>query len=333
MSALADRSGRAATQDGPRRAADWLRRRVNPIWLLALGLLVYFSVASPYFLLSSNIANILVQTSLLGFLALGLTPVMVSGNIDLTVGAVLGLAACLVISLQPYGLPLAIAGALGAGVLLGVLNGLIIERTGVNSFIVTLGGMIGIRGLAFLYAGDTSLSPVDDQLTELAGFAVGPIGTIVMLFAVAVVGFSYFLKHTPAGRNAYAIGGNRTAARDAGVPIARHIVLNFALSGAMAALCGIAMAGNLGAATPSFGKDYELWAIIAVVLGGTSLRGGTGSVLGTLGAVAALSILRNGLALLNVQPFYEPIIMGLTLVGALVVDKFHTIRRGHSSHE
>lgn len=314
-----------------RRGAPW--RRVRPIWLLALGLFTFFSITSPYFLLSSNIANILTQTALLGFLALGLTPVMISGNIDLTVGAVLGLAACLVIGLLPFGLPVAVVAALAAGVALGVLNGVVIERTGVNSFIVTLGGMIGIRGLAFLYAGDTSLSPVDDRLTQMASLALGPVGAIFLVFVVAVASFQILLKHTPTGRDIYAIGGNRNAARNAGVPIVRHVILNFALCGLMAAMCGVAMAANLGAATPSLGKDYELWAIIAVVLGGTSLRGGTGSVFGTLGAVAALAILRNGLALLNVQPFYEPIIMGLTLIGALIVDKQLYRKQGHDHHE
>ena len=328
-SMVAPRHGSRPAGRIPSRA--W--RPVSPIWLLALGLAAYFAIASPYFLLPSNIANILLQTALLGFLALGLTPVMVSGNIDLTVGAVLGLSACLVVSLEMYGLPVAIIGAITAGVALGVLNGVIIERTGVNSFIITLGGMIGIRGLAFLYAGDTSLSPLDDQLTRIASLSIGPISTIVVLFVIAAIAFHLLLKHTPAGRYIYAIGGNRAAARDAGVPVSRHVILTFALSGAMAALCGVAMAANLGAATPSFGKDYELWAIIAVVLGGTSLRGGTGSVVGTLGAVAALAILRNGLALLNVQPFYEPIIMGLTLIGALLVDRLHNRKRGWDSHE
>lgn len=334
MSPLVEQRGGQGTGDRTFRGMiGGLWRRLSPIWLLTLGLMVYFSIASPYFLLASNIANILLQVSLLGFLTLGLTPVMISGNIDLTVGAVLGLAACLVVGLEPYGLPWAIAAALGAGIALGVFNGLVIEYTGVNSFIVTLGGMIGIRGLAFLYAGDTSLSPADDQLTRIAGLAVGPISTIVAVFAVTALGFHLFLRHTPAGRHTYAIGGNRNAARDAGVPVTRHVQLTFVLSGGMAALCGIAMAGNLGAATPSFGKDYELWAIIAVVLGGTSLRGGTGSVFGTLGAVAALATLRNGLALLSVQPFYEPIIMGLTLIGALVVDRLHNRKRGHGHRE
>lgn len=227
-------------------------RSVSPIWFLALGLAVFFGIASPYFVLSSNIANILLQMALLGFLALGLTPVMISGNIDLSVGAVLGLSACLAVSLEAYGLPVAILSAIAAGVALGVINGLVIERTGVNSFIVTLGGMIGIRGLAFLYAGDTSLSPLDDRLTRIAGMSIGPVNTIVVLFAIAAIAFYLLLKETAAGRYIFAIGGNRVAARDAGVPVSRHVVLTFALSGAMAALCGIAMAAESGGGHPQF---------------------------------------------------------------------------------
>jgi len=292
----------------------------GPIWLLALMLIVVFSWASPHFLTAYNLSNIIFQCALVGFLAVGLTPLIISGNIDLTVGAVAGLSACLAIGLGELGLAASLGLTLAAGALIGLLNGVLVERLGVSSFIVTLGGMIGIRGLAFLYAGDTSLSAVDDGLYNLSELAIGPITSIPLLFLIFVVAFQWMLKSTVHGRNTYAIGGSRTAAIDAGVLVSRNVIINFVLSGLMSAVCGIAMAANLGAATPSYGKDYELWAVIAVVLGGSRLRGGTGSVIGTFAAVLTLAILRNGLNLLNVPPFYIPVIMGGALIAALVLD-------------
>ena len=123
------------------------------------------------------------------------------------------------------------------------------------------------------------------------------------------------------GRNTYAIGGNRRAAEDAGIPVSKHLVANFALCGLMAALSGVFMAARLNAATPGFGREYELWAVIAVVLGGTSLRGGRGSAIGTFAAVIALAVLQNGLNLIHVSPFYVSAIMGLALIATLIIDR------------
>lgn len=294
----------------------------NPVWILAAGLFVFFAVSSSHFMTMYNLSNVLFQSALIGLLAVGLTPVIISGNIDLSVGAVVGLAACLVVGLQELlGLEFAIFAALGSGLLLGWLQGMAVERLGVSSFIITLAGMIGIRGLAFLFAGDTSLSAIDERLYDLGALKIGPVSLIPLLFLLAVVLFQWMLRRTVHGRNTYAIGGSRTASIDAGIPVSRHVVANFALCGFMAGLCGVAMAANLGAATPSYGRDYELWAIIAVVLGGTRLRGGTGDIIWTFAAVFALAILRNGLNMLHVPPFYIPGIMGLALIAALVLDK------------
>jgi ribose transport system permease protein len=299
----------------------------HPIWLVVVLLICGFSWASPFFLTGVNIGNVLFQCALVGLLAVGLTPIIISGNIDLTVGAVVGFAACVVIMLQPYGLAFAIVATLGVGVLIGLINGLLVEGLGISSFIITLAGMIGLRGLAFLMAGDTSISASDDSLYSLGALALGPISLITAVFLVSVLVFQWMLKRTVHGRYTYAIGGSRSASRDAGVRVSRHIVANFMLSGLMAALSGIAMASNLSTAAPSYGKDYELWAVIAVVLGGTRLRGGTGDAIGTFAAVLALAVLRNGLNLVHVPPFYIPVIMGIALIGALLFDRQLNRRR------
>ena len=300
----------------------------NPIWIVGLALVTVFAALSPHFLSAFNLANIVFQASLVGFLAIGLTPVVIEGDIDLTLGAVVSLAACLAIGLQPYGLPVAIGGAMLAGLALGLANGLIVERLGVSSFIVTLGGMIGIRGLAFLYAGDASLPTTDDNFAGLVDATFGAVAVITVCFVLAFAIFRWVLRNTRHGRNTYAIGGNRAAAVEAGVPVSRHVLINFAASGFMASLCGIAMAAHLGAATPSYGTDYELWAVISVVLGGTRLRGGVGGVAGTLVAVLTLAILQNGLNMIDVSPFYIPIIIGLALIAALLVDRQFNRRAG-----
>ncbi len=293
----------------------------NPIWLVLVVLIALFSFQTPYFLTVFNLSNILYQAALIGFLAVGLTPVLINGNVDLSVGAMVALSACLAVSLQHIGFVPALVIAVLACTCLGLLNGIIVEYTGVNSFIVTLAAMLGVRGLAFLYAGDTSLSSPTSDLMELGMMAVGPLSATAIVFVIFVVVFQIMLSRTAHGRNTYAIGGNRAACENAGVHVRRNVIVNFAVSGTMAGIAGVSMAAQLGAATPSYGAEYELWAIIAIVLGGTSLQGGRGTMIGTFGAVLALAALRNGLNLIQVSGFYVLVILGLTLIIALVLDR------------
>jgi ribose transport system permease protein len=304
--------------------------RGHSVWAIAIVLALFFAVQSGHFLTSFNVSNILTQCVFIGLISVGLTPVIISGNIDLSIGATVGLTACLFVALQPYGLELALLGALAAGAAVGLVNGLLVERTGISSFIVTLAMMSGIRGLTFLAIGDTSLSAADDRPNLWAMAAIGPIPVTVGLFAIFAVIVALVLRVTIHGRNTYAIGGNRSAAIDAGIPVSAHIVANFVLCGFMAAICGVTMAANLGAAAPTFGTDYELLAITAVVLGGTRLQGGRGGVAGTIGAVLALTVLRNGLNLMRVSPFYIPLIVGAVLIVALIIDRqFNTRKLEH----
>lgn len=304
----------------------WLGGRAYPssglsIWAALLVLAVFLAFASPHFLTVYNISNVLLQASLTGALALGLTPIIIAGKIDLTVGSLAGLAACLVVSLNGLGVGQAILITLLVGAGLGAFNGILVAKLGIDSFIVTLGGMIGIRGITFLAIGDASLSPDDTALMDLIDQTVGPVSLIVILFLIAAAGFHFMLTQTGLGRNAYAIGGNEKAAHDAGVRIKRSVVALFALSGLMAALGGIMTAARLNSATPAIGTNYELWAIISVALGGTRLRGGAGSIVNTLGAILLLAALQNGLNLLNVSPFYIPVILGACLIAALIIDR------------
>ena len=297
--------------------------REQPMLVLSLCLAIAFSLSTDHFLTPFNLSNVLYQAALVGLLAVGMTPLLISGNIDLSVGAIVGMAACLAIKLQEQQMDLSIiiVISIAAGGLLGVLNGLIVEKIGISSFIVTLAAMIGYRGLTFLYAGDASLNGTDERLIDLGLLSWGPVSFISLLFVGLALVFQWMLGSSLHGRNSYAIGGNRRAAVDAGIRVSRHVIANFALSGLMAALCGVAMAAKLGAATPKFGTDYELWAVTAIVLGGTRLRGGKGTVVGTFGAVLALATLRNGMDLIQVPPFYVPVIVGSALIVALLFDR------------
>lgn len=294
---------------------------IQPIWVFVLAIFIFFSFMSEYFLSFGNIANILVQTSTIGLIALGMTLVMINGNIDLSVGAILGLAASLAVGLQEISMTLAIVVALCSGILLGAINGLIVWKTGVNAFIVTLGAMLGIRGLIFLYTGEQSFYAMNFAFSDFGASTIGPFPVLAIIFLICTLIMHLVLTRTGHGRNTFAVGGNPEASIDAGIRLGRHMMINFIIVGFFAALAGVLLASQMGAATPNLGRDYELWVITAVVLGGTKLTGGYGSIVGTLGGVLAIGILRNGMNLMQVPAFYVLVILGAILISVLIIDK------------
>ncbi|SDU17771.1 ABC transporter permease [Stappia sp. ES.058] len=307
---------------------SWLTR--NPIWGFIVIIFVFFSFSNEYFFDLQNFQNILVQTSTIGLIALGMTLVMINGNIDLSVGAVVALAASLAVDLQSWEvfaawgswaiLP-AVAAALVAGIALGALNGFIVWKTGVDAFIVTLGAMIGVRGLVFIYTREESFFASDFAYSDFGSSAVGPLPTLAVLFLLFTVLTHLLLSRTVHGRNTYAVGGNREAAVNAGIRVGPHMMINFMLIGFFAALAGVTLSSQMGAATPNLGRDYELWVITATVLGGTKLTGGAGNIIGTFGGVLAIGILRNGMNLMQVPAFYVLVILGVILIAVLFLDK------------
>lgn len=297
------------------------RTSIQPIWVFVIALFIFFSFMSEYFLSFGNITNILVQTSTIGLVALGMTFVMINGNIDLSVGAILGLAASLAVGLQEVSMTLAILAALGSGILLGALNGFVVWKTGVNAFIVTLGAMLGVRGLIFLYTGEQSFFAMNFAFADFGTSTIGPFPVLAIIFLACALIMHLVLTRTGHGRNTFAVGGNPEASIDAGIRLGRHMMINFIIVGFFAALAGVLLASQMGAATPNLGRDYELWVITAVVLGGTKLTGGYGSIVGTLGGVLAIGILRNGMNLMQVPAFYVLVILGAILISVLIIDK------------
>lgn len=314
--------------NGAMKNLGWLIR--HPIWAFVVIIFIFFSLKNQHFFAVGNLENILLQSSTLGLIALGMTLVMINGNIDLSVGAVVALSASLTVDIMGWPvfadwgnwqmLPAVLAG-LASGVLLGALNGFIVWKTGVDAFIVTLGAMLGVRGLVFVYTKQQSFYAMNFAYSDFGGSSVLGLPTLALIFILLTIGFHILLSRTVHGSNTYAVGDNREAAVNAGIRVGPHMVINFMIVGFLAALAGITLSTQMGASTPTLGTNYELWVITAVVLGGTKLTGGSGTIVGTFGGVLAIQILRNGMNLEQVPAFYVLVILGVILIAVLFLDK------------
>ena len=284
-----------------------------------LALIVFASLASDAFLTQRNMVNVSRQLVTNGFLALGMLMVVRTGGIDLSVGSVLALAGLLATGLQEQmHFAAAILVALGAGGIIGWINGFLVARYNLQPFIVTLATMGSVRGLVYVYA-NTPRYPIDEGFRGLLGGAfIGPVPVTFILFALAVPMVWFYLNHTVSGRLAFAIGVNKEAVRLAGVNVGRHIIFAYVASGLFAAIAGVLLASRLGIAQPSVGIGYELDAIAAVVIGGGLLGGGGGTAVGVLGGVIALAVVDNVLNLFNVDSYYQQLLKGLIILVAVL---------------
>lgn len=301
-----------------------------------------FAVLSPEFLTAGNMTILVKHVAINAILAIGMTFVILSGGIDLSVGSIAGLAGMVAGALLAQGIVLAPWGtvvyphaslvvlvALLSGTVLGAINGILVARLRVAPFIATLGVLYVARGAALLLSGGATYPNLagspdlgNTGFTWLgAGFLLGLPVPIWIMGAVAVVAMVVAAR-TPFGRQVYAIGGNERAARLAGVDVGRVKIRVYAISGLCAALVGVLIAAQLGAAHPATGETFELNAIAAVVLGGTSLMGGRGSVVGTLIGAFVIGVLADGLVLLGVSEFWQMVVKGLVIVLAVIMDQF-----------
>jgi ribose transport system permease protein len=297
--------------------------RRQPIWAILLGIIVVTSAFQPEFLEIRNLLNILLQSAVNGMLALGMTYLMINGYFDLSVGTVMGFTAALAIGLQPLSVPVAVLIALAAGAGIGAINGFFVAKAKINAFIVTLGSFIGVRGLIYIYTGENALVGTNLAFGEFGSSSVLGIPTLfIIMIALSALG-EFALRRTAHGRRTYAIGGNIEAAENAGIPVDRTIFLNFVLCGLTAAAGGVLLASRLNAATPGLGwPDKNLMTIATVVLGGTSLLGGSGSVTRTLGGLFTLGVLYNVLNIFNVQSYYNLLLTGLVLILVVFIDSY-----------
>jgi ribose transport system permease protein len=290
-----------------------------------LILMVVFTMLSNIFLTGTNITNILIQSGTNAIIAVGMTYVIISGNIDISVGATLALSSCVgaKIMVDTGNVFLGILAALIAGILLGVFNGSLVAYLGFPPFIVTLSTMWLFRGVAYLYTGGQAIVGLPEVMT---GFAMGStlyIPNIVWLIAIVYIICHVVLQKTTAGRKVCAVGDNEESARLSGINVKKVTLASFMLSGFCAALSGIVYMSRLNSGQPIAGQSYEMYAIAAAVIGGASLtKGGIGSMIGTLIGAIFISVLQNGLTILNVNTYWQQVCMGVVLLLAVGLDRF-----------
>lgn len=288
-----------------------------------LIIIITFSFLSPVFFTIHNLLNILQQSSINALIALGMTLVIISGGIDLSVGPTAALSAVLGATMMVAGVPvpLAILATLGIGAICGVFSGSLVAYAGLQPFIVTLGGLSLFRAVALIYTGGNPVFGIPTEFRSLINSEIFGIPTPIVIVAVIALVLWTVMNKTPLGEYILAVGGNEEAARVAGVPVKRTKVTVFVISGTLASLASLILIGRLGAAEPTIGNLWELDAIAAAAIGGASLMGGKGSVVGTIIGAIILGALRNGLTLLNIQAFYQLLATGLIIIIAMLIDR------------
>ncbi len=300
------------------------------ILLGLLAIFVVFSLLSPYFLTEQNLINVLQQSSINGCIAVGMTLVIISGGIDLSVGSTAALSAVVGASLMVVGapVPIAILGACAVGMSAGLINGAMVAYAGLQPFIVTLGTLSIFRAMALIITDGNPVFGLPNSFRSIfaAKIWIFPI-PVILVMGVGIVAW-FLLRGTPLGEYFLAVGGNEEAARVAGVPIARTKIASYVISGTLSALGAMVLMAWLGAADPTLGNLWELQAIAAAAIGGASLSGGRGSIIGTLLGAIILGTVTNGLTLLNVQAFYQLLATGVIIIVAMLIDR---VTRGKSA--
>jgi putative xylitol transport system permease protein len=305
------------------------------IFLAFLLLVVVLSFSNEFFLTGGNISNVLLQTSINGVLAIGMTFVILTRGIDLSVGSVVALAGIVSASFSTTSATAAIAGApypvaigLAVGILVGVacgaISGAIVSRFSVPAFVATLGMLSAARGLTLIYGGGRPVPALTPAFRWIGTGDVIGIPAPVIILAVVFAASWWILSRTRFGRYIYAVGGNPHAAKTSGIDIGRIRFIVYVISGGLAGLAGMLLSARTGSALPQAGIAYELDAIAAVVIGGTSLSGGVGRVTGTLIGALIIGVMNNGLDLMGIQSYYQQVLKGALIVGAVMLDQKRT---------
>lgn len=293
------------------------------IFLALLVLCLLLAVAAPNFLDSYNLVTVVRQASFVGIIAFGETLVLLTGGIDLSVGAAAGLSAIVgSIFLVNFGVSpfLVIPLTCIFGLMVGLINGFLVAYIGLNPFIVTLASWQVLAGTTLVITEGNPVGPLGATFQifgkgEFFGFS----GSVIAFAALAIV-ITLVLARTPFGRNIYAIGGNRSAAMLVGIAVRRTEMLVFGLSGCLAALSGILYASRMNSADPSVGDGWLMPAITAAIIGGVSLRGGQGTIIGTVGGALLMAVLGNGIVLINISSYWQQVIIGGVVLLAILVD-------------
>lgn len=307
------------------RSAFSLKFSVRDMGTL-IGLIIIFAVfsfLSPVFFTVPNLINIMQQSAINAIVAMGMTLVIISAGIDLSVGPVAALAAVICASLMVAGVPVPIAVILSlvGGALYGLFNGVLIAYAGLQPFIVTLGGLSLCRALALIYTGGNPIFGIPASFRAFVNGSLLGIPCPIIIAAIIALVLWIILTKTPLGEYIFAVGGNEEAARVCGVPVAKTKIAVYMISGVLASIAALILVGRLGAADPTLGNLWEMTAIAAAAIGGASLMGGKGSIFGTILGAIILGTLINGFTLLNIQSFYQLLATGVIIIVAMLVDR------------
>jgi ribose/xylose/arabinose/galactoside ABC-type transport system permease subunit len=313
--------------------AGALRRRFDVqqwgIVFVLVALIIVISVASPVFLSPRNIRNVLQQTSILGILAMGMTVLMISGGIDLSVGSAISTVGVIAGTMLKAGVPAeaAIVAGLALGCAIGWMNGMLAAFTRAHPFILTLGTMTILQGVAIIITQGYPINDLGERFGYIGGAMIGPVPLIVILFFLVMAVCWLLLRYLRIGRIAYAIGGNEYTTYLAGIPVKRYKILFYVICGFFAGMAGLLLASRISSAIPNMGTGFEMNSIGASVIGGVPLTGGRGNVLGTLTGVLLLGIIANGLNLLHVDASWQYVVTGLIIIIAVIIHEQRHKRR------
>jgi ribose transport system permease protein len=301
--------------------ARWKFPEIGVLVLVLIALCVYFSVTSPYFFASGNLISILEASAITGIIAIPGTMLLIAGQFDLSVGSATAFCGVIMASLiGDHGALIAVLVALAAGLLIGLFNGFLVTVVGVNALITTLGMLAVLRGLALVLAGGQTVSFSGFEELGMSRPFLG-IPLPALLFIVFLILAVLVMRFTVFGRSLYAVGSNPIAARLTGIRSRQVLIAAFIGSGLAAALAGMILSSQLGGGSPSAASGLELSVITAIILGGASLHGGRGTILGTLVGLLVIAVLNNGLVLLGISSFYQDVARGTLLIAAISFDQ------------
>ena len=299
-------------------------QKFSPLFIL-IAMIVCMSIANENFFTGSNFVNIIKQSSVLGIMSIGMTLVILTGGIDLSVGSMMALSGCIMaVGVVQWNLPPIFAVALGVlvGTLCGIVNGIVITKGKIQPFIATLGMLTVAEGIGLLATDGLPISGIPDSMLIVGSGTLGMIPVSVFVFAgIAVAGW-VLISNTILGRNIIAVGGNEEASRTSGIKVDLTKIIIYGICGFCCGIGGFVMIGRLNSANALMGSGMELLAITAVALGGTSLLGGVGSISGTIIGIVTIGVLNNGLDLMNTTPFWQKIILGIMIVAVVILDSW-----------
>jgi ribose transport system permease protein len=309
------------------RRVKRIRLRNIGIFVGLLILIIVLAIMSNAFLTTRNLINVMRQASIIGVASLGMTFLLITGAFDLSVGAIIGITGAFSVGLQDFlGVWPAIIVALLAGVIIGLVNGLIVAKLHVNAFVTTLGTLSIVRGILLIYNQGKTIFSHDETFAVIGSGYVGPVPIPVVIFIVLIIIFAFVLSRTRLGRYVYAVGGNEEASAHSGINVDFYKITSFILVGFTAAVSGVILASRLQSVAPTAGTGYELQIIAAVVIGGTSISGGEGSIWRTVAGVIVLTVISNGLNLLNVSEYVQLVIRGVIIIAAVAFDIYSSRR-------